>query len=285
MGPDAGRRIARLGDSAFAPDSIETSLSPCATLGGFSLHAGVAVGATDRAGLERLCRYMARPPLASERLERLPDGRILYRLRHRWRDGTSAVMFEPHEFLARLAAQVPLPRAHQVRYHGVLAPCAAWRRFVVPDPAVGGGPTADSRADHGACHHDESQLKHARRIAWNDLLRRVFAVDALRCDRCGARMRVMAAVRSPAAIAAFLGCIRNAGRSPPAKENGAAVRQTLRHFREGEFELNCEQTAAESRPLKAHVLPKSESQVLRTLFWPVHVGRLCQARGLTAHGE
>ena len=119
MGADAGQRIARLGNAALAVDCVDAGSSRCATLGGFSLHAGVAIGASDRAGLERVCRYMGRPPLASERLERLSDGRIVYRMRHRWRDGTSALVFEPREFLARLAAPGsaaagapgPLPRS------------------------------------------------------------------------------------------------------------------------------------------------------------------------------
>lgn len=215
MGAEAGQRIARLGNAALAVDPVDSGSSRCATLGGFSLHAGVAIGANDRAGLERVCRYMSRPPLATERLERLSDGRILYRLRHRWRDGTSALVFEPREFMARLAAQVPPPRAHQVRYHGVLAPCSAWRPYVVP--------VADD-AERAACSHDQPQASRARRIAWSDLLRRVFAVDALRCDRCGSKMRVMAAVRSPAAVAAFLVCIGRAGRSPPtARQGGSAA--------------------------------------------------------------
>jgi len=53
-----------------------------------SLHAAVAVPAHDRQRLERLCRFVARPPLASERLSRLDDGRVLYRLERRWRDST-----------------------------------------------------------------------------------------------------------------------------------------------------------------------------------------------------
>jgi len=36
--------------------------------GGFSLHAAVRIAAADRAGLERLLRYCARPAFASERL-------------------------------------------------------------------------------------------------------------------------------------------------------------------------------------------------------------------------
>lgn len=55
--------------------------------------------------LERLCRYVARPPVATERLSRMEDGR--HRLEHRWRDGTTHVVFEPQELVEKLAAGGP----------------------------------------------------------------------------------------------------------------------------------------------------------------------------------
>jgi hypothetical protein len=75
--------------------------------------------------LERLARYAGRPPLATERLSLLPDGRLLYRLKRRWRDGTTHVIYEPLELMERLAALVPPPRFNVTRYYGVLAPAAA----------------------------------------------------------------------------------------------------------------------------------------------------------------
>jgi hypothetical protein len=68
-----------------------------------SLHANVAVPPRDRSRLERLCRYVARPPLATQRLSRLGDGRLLHRLKHRWRDGTTHVVFERQGLVERLA--------------------------------------------------------------------------------------------------------------------------------------------------------------------------------------
>ncbi len=67
------------------------------------LHAGVAVPGSDRRRVERLCRYVARPPLALDRLEAMADGRLAYRLKTRWRDGTTHVVMERHELLERLA--------------------------------------------------------------------------------------------------------------------------------------------------------------------------------------
>jgi hypothetical protein len=45
---------------------------------GFNVHAGVTVRAGDREGLERVCRYGARPPFSLERMAILPDGRMAY---------------------------------------------------------------------------------------------------------------------------------------------------------------------------------------------------------------
>jgi hypothetical protein len=47
---------------------------------------------------------------------------------------------EPYELLERLVPLIPPPRAHQVRYHGVLAPCASARDRVVPGPRPPRGP-------------------------------------------------------------------------------------------------------------------------------------------------
>ena len=52
-------------------------------------------------------------------------------LRQPWRDGTTDVVFDPVEFLGRLAVLVPRPRINLILYHGVLGPRAAWRADVV----------------------------------------------------------------------------------------------------------------------------------------------------------
>src|SRR5438034_10400108 len=80
-----------------------------------------------------LARYCARPPICMERLERLADGRLLYRFKRPWRDGTTHIVMEPLEMLEKLAALVPAPKAHLVRYSGLLAPAAKWRSRIVPE--------------------------------------------------------------------------------------------------------------------------------------------------------
>ena len=101
---------------------------PCqAEANGFSLHAGLVVPAGRRDRLERVCRYVLRPPVAAERLELTGDGQVRLSLRPPWRNGTTALVFDPVSFLGRLAVLVPRPRVNLVLYYGVLGARSAWR--------------------------------------------------------------------------------------------------------------------------------------------------------------
>ena len=104
LGPRAGARVVQLGREPNAPWA--TSRGPCqAHLEGFDLHANITVAADDRAGVERLCRYVLRPPVAQERLSLTPDGLVLVTLKSEWHDGTSHLLFTPVE----LATSPPPP--------------------------------------------------------------------------------------------------------------------------------------------------------------------------------
>jgi hypothetical protein len=179
-GPRAGRRIARVGDEADPEDGALPSGQCCASVDGFSVHAGVCVPARDRMRLERLARYAGRPPLATERLSLLPDGRLLYRLKRRWRDGTTHVIYQPLELMERLAALVPPPRFNVTRYYGVLAPAAAFRSLIIPQAEASSPPPhAGCHSGVGAPEPDPGKMKkkrgrQPRNYPWAQLMERVF---------------------------------------------------------------------------------------------------------------
>src|SRR6266478_5787270 len=130
LGSRAGARVRRLGDARDT--ATLTSRGPRqAHLEGFDLHANVWVSAHDRAGVERLCRYVLRPPFAQERLRRRGDGRVALELKQAWHDGTRELLFEPLELLERLAAMTPRPETNLLICHGLLASRARWRAQVV----------------------------------------------------------------------------------------------------------------------------------------------------------
>ena len=182
----------------------------CARVSGFSVHAGVGIRAADRKGLERLCRYGSRPPVAADRLARLPDGRLSYRLKTPWSNGATHVLFEPLELVERLAVLVPAPRLNLIRFHGVLAPAAKCRPSIVK--------ASISRLDADASCDCETESKpDAARpnYSWATLMARVFEIDVLECPHCKGRLRILAAIHPPDNTRKILDCLDLPTRAPP----------------------------------------------------------------------
>jgi hypothetical protein len=169
--------------------------------GGFSLDASVRIDGADRAGLERLLRYCARPPFALERLEQLAHDQIVYRLPRPQPDGRTELRLTPLELIERLAALIPPPRIHRHRYHGVLAPNAPQRAQVtaLARPATP-PPSAPLPAGDPAQHAQRSPA----RILWALLLARIYEILPLRCMRCGGEMRIIAFVTGAPALQSIL---------------------------------------------------------------------------------
>jgi ribosomal protein S27E len=88
---------------------IENAWLGAARAGGFSLHGGLDISAREREKLERLCRYVSRPPVASGRLALSASGQVRYTPKTPYRDGTTHIVLEPLDLMARLAALVPPP--------------------------------------------------------------------------------------------------------------------------------------------------------------------------------
>ncbi len=115
VGPNQGRKVFTL---QTLPGTDEPYGDGIGEVGGFSLHAGVAAKAQERSKLERLCRYISRPAVSERRLSLTPRGSVRYELKTPYRDGTTHVIFEPLDFIARLAALVPKPRVNLTRLCG-----------------------------------------------------------------------------------------------------------------------------------------------------------------------
>ena len=103
------------------------------------------------------------------------------------------MVFEPLDFIARLAALVPRPRAHLTRYHGVFAPHSRWRAEVTP--AGRGKPKATDLRTPAERHLT---------MSWAQRLKRVFGIEIETCEMCGGKVRVMASIEDPAVIGRIL---------------------------------------------------------------------------------
>ena len=152
LGPSAGQKLLSL--QTLPARAAQPTSALCANAHGYSLHAAVRCGAHQRKRLERLCRYITRPAIANERLKRTRAGQIVLQLKSPWRDGTTHIVMSPLQFMQRLAALVPHPRLHPIRFHGVLAPHAKLRDQIVPSAPINA---------HEPCGHHAQTLPTSAR--------------------------------------------------------------------------------------------------------------------------
>ncbi len=170
---------------------------------GLSLHATTQVPAHRRDQLERLLRYPARGAVSLERLAQDANGGLVYTFTHPWSDGTRGIRLSPLELLAKLAALVPLPRVHLVRYGGCLAPHSHLRGAIIPTPHQQGVDEPEASTE-------------SPRWSWARLLKRVFALAMARCPCCqrGA-LRIIAAITHGEVIRKILRHLQLSADPPP----------------------------------------------------------------------
>ncbi len=199
VGPRTGQKLFTL---QTVPARAEEPEQPsdgrgAAQAGGFSLHAGLDIQPQQREKLERLCRYVSRPPIAVERLALTSSGLVRYQLKTPYRDGTTHIVLDPLDLMARLAALVPPPRMHLTRFHGVFAPHSRLRAAVTPAHRGVGGKGDQLDADRPLTP------RHVA-MTWAQRLKRVFGIDIDTCARCGGKLKVIASIEEPEVIARML---------------------------------------------------------------------------------
>jgi Putative transposase len=171
------------------PRESDFNQTLCAANNGFGLHAAVRCAADERLALEQLCRCITRPALANERVQTNAAGQVVLKLETSWRDGTTHLVMSPLEFMQRLAALMPRPRLHLIRFHGVLAPNAKLREQVVPqEPEAPAQEAKPAECETNCAHHRPA------RMSWARLLRRVFELDLQHCANCGGEPKIIAAI-------------------------------------------------------------------------------------------
>jgi len=181
---------------------------------GFSVDAGVRIESHDRAALERLLRYCARPPFAMDRL-RKEGAALVYRCATQHSEPTNdkrgakvdELHLTPLELIARIAALVPPPRTHRHRYFGVLAPNSPLRAAAVAlaapakqvvvqtEPAtMGKGAPGMVPLGHASPPTPEPAppKRSKAHYLWAVLIARIYEVFPLLCPLCGGQMRLIA---------------------------------------------------------------------------------------------
>ena len=144
------------------------------------------------------------PAISEKRLSIALQGRVRYQLKTPWRNGTTHVEWDPVDFIAKLAALVPPPRAHLTRFHGVFAPNAALRAQLTPSGRGRRHDAAVEPADASANDEPRSPEQKRRAMSWAQRLKRVFSIDVTTCAHCGGAVRIVASIEEPTAIRAIL---------------------------------------------------------------------------------
>lgn len=240
FGPRAGQKALTV--QGVMPRQKDFRQLLCADIDGFSLHNAVRCGADDRQALEQLCRYITRPALANERVQTNAAGQVVLRLKTPWRDGTTHLVLSvdvgpslrtaprltrgpssararparlsPLECMQRLAALVPRPRLHLIRFHGVLAPNAKLRALVVPQMVPQEPQQAAPEEKPAEC---EVTCTHHRpvRLSWARLLKRVFDIDLEHYPNCGGQLKIIGAILEQLVIEKILTHLGLQARAPP----------------------------------------------------------------------
>ena len=214
VGPQQGRKVFTLQTIPAWED--DDRFAQVAKVSGFSLHAGVAAQAWEWQKLERLARYITRPAVSEKRLSLTPSGNIRYQLKTPYSDGTTHVIFEPLDFIAKLAALVPKPRVKLTRFHGVFAPNSKHRVDVTP--AKRGKGCARKQ------NEDKTPEQRHQAMTWAQRLKRVFNIDVSVCPTCGGDSRVIACIEDQAVIDKILAHLMKKGALPPPPELLPATR-------------------------------------------------------------
>jgi hypothetical protein len=150
-----------------------------------------------------------------------PAGDVVLQLKSPYHDGTTPIVMAPREFMQRLAALVPRPRLHLIRFHGVLAPNAKLRPEIVPSAPVNATHTA-------AGHRNTTHASGPARISLSPA-----AQTGVRYRHgtlfwsSGGTSKIIAAIEHPPVIAKLLTHLGLPARAPPrSPARHAALRQT-----------------------------------------------------------
>jgi hypothetical protein len=153
--------------------------------------------------LERLIRYTARGAVSLERLQAEANGDLVYTFTHPWSNGTTGIRLSPLELLEKLAALVPLPHVHLVRYGGCLAPHSHLRGTIRPTLRQQG---LDGEEAHPGTPY----------WPWARLLGRVFGLEMATCPFCRrGTLRIIAVITQESVITRILRHLQLASVPPP----------------------------------------------------------------------
>jgi len=162
---------------------------------GFSVYAGPPVDAAETASIESQARYITRPVLAVDALEKLDNGTLVLDTPPDPRTGATSIELDPLEWIHRITSHIPDPRRHCQRFYGAYSNRGRIRPAAREDPTAGlAAPIAVK---------DNSDCSREARSTWARLVRKIFEADPLLCP-CGGRMRIVSFITDARVVGRIL---------------------------------------------------------------------------------
>jgi hypothetical protein len=163
----------------------------------------VSIPADDRDKLERMARYITRPPIAIGSVQITPEGQVLISTPPDPRTGESIKLLDPLEWVHAITSQIPDPGQHTVLYFGAYANRSRGTYRQSKDETPGAPAPIDSPDD------TESAFTKSRRKNWARLLRKIFEVHPMICARCGVELKVISVITDPKIIDQILAHVKS----------------------------------------------------------------------------
>ena len=198
IGAKRGRKVFAL--QTLPPQIEDENTNQVGSVAGFSLHAGVATSAKEREKLERICRYIARPAVSEKRLTLTSNGNVKYQLKTPYRNGTTHVIFEPLDFMAKLAALIPKPKVNLTRFHGVFTPNSQYRKIITSEGKAKKSSTVKTKGN---------ETEKRKTMTWGKRLKRIFNIDIEICEKCQGHVKIIACIEVPVVIDKILAHLKN----------------------------------------------------------------------------
>ena len=108
-------------------------------------------------------------------------------------------VYDPLDFLAQITQHIPDPNRHLVLYYGHYSNRSRGKRRLAAEAAemlaaaaMAGRPPSPPPAPDPPDPPDLARLRMQARSRWAALIKRVYEVDPLTCEKCGGEMRIIA---------------------------------------------------------------------------------------------
>jgi hypothetical protein len=159
---------------------------------GFSVYAGPPVEGAAIASLESQARYIIRPVLAMDGLQKLDDGSLVLKTPPDLRTGATSIELDSLEWIHRITSHIPDPGRHCQRFYGAYSNRSRVRAGPGEAETVSAPAAKLLKSDNADCSREA-------RSSWARLIRKIFEADPLLC-RCGGRMRIVSFVTDPRVV-------------------------------------------------------------------------------------